>query len=135
MKDNTDLHPAVQLLLKRMESHPQEFTASTPMRRMISRYEDYFTEAESAALRDALRGLMLDVMHKEVLHEMLAPEDKTRTDIDYAMAKQALGAYLQNGGTGISNLSTTEALLRSTYDAAHLTPPVRRSILSWGKGE
>jgi len=138
MKDNTDLHPAVQLILKRMESHPQEFTASTstPMRRLISRYEDYFTETERQAVTDALRVLVLDVMHKDVLHEMLAPEEKPKTGMDYAMATRVLDTYIQSNKMGpLTNLTATEALLRSTYDSAQLTPAKRRSILPWGAGE
>ena len=151
MGDNTELHPAVQLILKRMESHPEEFTASssTPMRRRISRYEDYLSEAEHAAILDALSALMKDAMHKEVLHQMLAPEESPADDT--VKVTHATLTSVQTGmETGLVANTTTSATLASQtqanawgqqnaaartdtlYDAAQLPRAKRRSILSWG---
>jgi hypothetical protein len=144
MDEHTDLHPAVQLILKRMESHPDEFTvsSSTPMRRLISRYEDYFTEAESAALQDALRGLMLDAMHKEVLHQMLAPAESPVDDINSqrdVMARVITGPNITataqaNAALRAYGLATMAEPYRSAMaaEAAAAKPAKRRSILSWG---
>jgi hypothetical protein len=120
MKDNTDLHPAVQLLLKRMESHPEEFTERPPsnMWRLTKKYEDYFTEEERTAVTRALSGLMKDVMHKEVLHEMLVPEERlSRVD-----------------AVGWMNTGRTSHILK-LYEAAQMAKLERKSVLAWGPGE
>lgn len=120
MKDNTDFHPAVQLLLKRMESHPEDFTERPPsiMWRLITNYERYFTEEERTALTGALSGLMKDVMHKEVLHAMLVPEERpNRIDAVSWM-----------------NTGRVDHILK-LYEAAQMAPLERKSVLSWERGE
>ena len=134
MDEHTDLHPAVQLILKRMESHPDEFTvsSSSPMRRLITKYETYFTPAERVAVQGAVSGLMKDAMHKEVLHQMLAPAESPVDDTAKITGSMFPMAGAVTGPNITANAPTTAAQVRSMYDTAQLVPPKRRSILSWG---
>jgi hypothetical protein len=147
MDEHTDLHPAVQLILKRMESHPDEFTvsSSSPMRRLITKYETYFTPAERVAVQGAVSGLMKDAMHKEVLHQMLAPAESPVDDINSqrdAMARVITGPNITataptpetNVALRAYGLATMAEPYRSAMaaEATASKPAKRRSILSWG---
>jgi hypothetical protein len=138
MDEHTDLHPAVQLILKRMESHPDEFTvsSSTPMRRLITKYETYFTPAERVAVQGAVSGLMKDAMHKEVLHQMLAPAESPMDDTTkitgsmFPMAGAVTGPNITANAP--ASLNSQYAGLQQNARSSASEPAKRRSILSWG---
>ena len=71
-----ELHPAVQLLLKRMDSNPEEFLrgAGGEWQRIRDDYERYFTKAETAALDAGQNKIAKDVMYRRVMQELLDPK-------------------------------------------------------------
>ena len=82
-----DLHPAVQLLLKRIDTHPDEFAhAGGRWDKMIRRFEPYFSTAEHDAIFAAVSRVRLDALHKELMQEMLNPPAKTESAFPYANA-------------------------------------------------
>ena len=102
------MHQAIELLLKRMESNPEEF-ADSPGKlsvgkwmRLVDRYRGYFTEEEGKAFQDKLRELRMNELQKEIMAELLYGEERRRAeaeDIEYqrkmmmAQARSAPNRY------------------------------------------
>ena len=117
-----DVHPAVELLLKRIETHPDEF-ALTGGRwdKMISQFEPYFSEAEHDAVLAAVSRVRLDAMHKELMQEMLNPPAKPEYNLPFADVTPPTWTSLQQGsllanGLTTTTVSATAASLRELYD-------------------
>jgi hypothetical protein len=77
MVDET-LHPVVQLLLKRMESHPEEFQYSTGGRWQyaLDMIEDHGAEGEKAALQSAIKIIRLEEAHVWALNELCNGDER-----------------------------------------------------------
>ena len=71
-----EMHPVVQFLLARMESHPEEFGSDGEGRwqEWIYRMRPLLTPDE----RIALRGPEMDHIHSQVLDELMNGEDRRR---------------------------------------------------------
>lgn len=69
------MHAAVELLLSRMESNPEEFAKGSVRRRrwdkIISDFDTYLTDEERQALRDKYSEIQMNQMHKDVMAELL----------------------------------------------------------------
>lgn len=63
---------AVELLLARMDSNPEEFTDGGRWERLLIRHRSYLPMEDQMALTDKLNTLRLEVFHKEVMSELLA---------------------------------------------------------------
>lgn len=85
-------HAVVRLLLKRMESHPEEFGGNDPSEEYISQTEndrwwqartlvmDFGTEEEKAAVAAALRKIKLDVAHQWMMEELCNGDERRRKE-------------------------------------------------------
>ena len=90
MADETELHPAVELLLARMESHPEEFvtnekvyTTNSRIVKMTSLYEDILSRAsekEAVLLRAAMNKIQLDLLHNDLMDELFNGEDRRKAE-------------------------------------------------------
>jgi hypothetical protein len=77
-------HAVVQLLLKRMESHPEEFKCADDVH--SDRWEEYVTgievhgnEADKAAIRAGMREIRLAEIHEQVMDELMnGPERRAK---------------------------------------------------------
>lgn len=88
--ESVDRSPAVTLLLKRMESHPEEFvlvfgalasagsTAQRKWNELITVYKPYMTKEEIAAINSKFNSIQMDEMHKRIMSTLLneAPEEE-----------------------------------------------------------
>lgn len=73
--DQTPFHPVVELIIKRLESHPAEHSS---WRAEVDRINMYTTKIEKAALRAAMREAFLGEAHKNVMKRLLVkPEEMT----------------------------------------------------------
>lgn len=63
---------AVELLLARMDSNPEEFSEGGRWERLIARNRAFLPMEDQMALTDKLNTLRLEVFHKEVMSELLA---------------------------------------------------------------
>lgn len=72
------MHQAIELLLKRMESNPEEFVHTTKNRwkPIIKRYEHLFSEEENAAIKTKLREIEFGEFHKDIMAELLYGEER-----------------------------------------------------------
>lgn len=70
---NDDIHPAVQLLVERAKSHPEEFENSTAGRWgwEVKTILESGSEADKAALITALRPIRMGEVHKRLMRQLL----------------------------------------------------------------
>jgi hypothetical protein len=80
------MHQAVELILKRMESNPEEFTGDSADRwmRHLKRYEDFMSDDEREAIQTKQREIMMDVMHKDIMAELLYGDERRRQEEEFA---------------------------------------------------
>ena len=68
------LHPAVDLLLKRMDSHPEEFTPQ-PARwdwdSLMGKYKEFLNQWERQILHASMRRIMMDDMHRTLMEDIV----------------------------------------------------------------
>lgn len=62
---------AVELLLARMDSNPEEFTENGRWEGLIIKYRSYLPVQDRTAMEDKINYLRLDVFHKDVMKELL----------------------------------------------------------------
>lgn len=144
MVDNTDLHPVVQMLIARMDSHPEEFEGT-----YAGRWSLFIEELRAVATGDNLAvfeehyaKVCLDKLHDRVLDELLngdtrrAQMEAERANAYKKYASTQVGASPypsagQNipvglGGTGASGL-TGYGLLDDPYGYNTLTGTVTKT--------
>ena len=70
------MHYAVELLLARMESHPEDFSQerSGKWLQTINAYKKFFTEEEGIAVRDGLRKINMESMTEDIMKRMVKDE-------------------------------------------------------------
>jgi hypothetical protein len=67
------MHPAIELLIARMKSNPEEFIRGK-WDELLARCERHATELELIALRAAHRRIALDSVHRDVMKQLIVPE-------------------------------------------------------------
>jgi len=110
------MHQAVELILKRMESNPDEFTGDSKDRwvRTIKRYEAFFNDEERKAISEKQNGIMMGEFHKEVMAELLYGEERRREERE-AHAAQNLSTiqpgsiYALSANSALSNTVTIQS--------------------------
>ena len=72
------MHIAIELLMKRMESNPDEFVKGNrrhaKWERIITKYMEYVNPEDKKILNEKYGELQLNQMHKEVMAELLYGE-------------------------------------------------------------
>lgn len=69
--ENGVVHPGVQLLLARMDSHPEEFVTDTRWARHYQIYKTHWNAHEKRLFSDKLRAIRMQVMHEHLMKELL----------------------------------------------------------------
>lgn len=123
MADN--VHPVVELLAARMESHPEEFGPNRGGRwaEWLDQLIPFVTEAE----RVMLRGPMMQDIHEEVLDELLNGDERRaqeRRERDLEMQRimaQAQQNTLRPGQYAqVPNLGALQGMGASSIGQSHL---------------
>lgn len=65
------MNDGVELLLKRMETHPQEFEGNGRWERLVATFEEYFTEHEKDRLKAAMYEMRRREFTKRVLEKLV----------------------------------------------------------------
>lgn len=88
------MHHAVEILLARMESHPEEFVQGSRGQwlHQIDRNKKFFNEEERDAVTAKLRQINLDNMSGELMQEMTKQEEVKPTTL---IAPQSMHQILQ----------------------------------------
>jgi hypothetical protein len=73
------MHQAVELLVKRMESNPDEFvkghTRHSKWERIIEKYMEFVDPEDKKILKEKYSALQLNQMHKDIMAELLYGEE------------------------------------------------------------
>ena len=92
--ETANLHPAVQLMLARMDTHPEEFR---PRGYRWEEHLDAMLEASSpeerAALTTKLNRFRMDTLHEEVMAELLDGNQKSQGAASNINVQKALMSY------------------------------------------
>lgn len=80
MEDN--IHPAVELLLARMKSHPEEFPrGGGRWAGLIQNMQELLSEEEVSLLKSHMRTIRLDEFHADIMDELLnGPERRAEAE-------------------------------------------------------
>ena len=96
------LHPAVDLLLKRMESNPQEFVGPDAHKynweKVFEPFKRYMTSKEKGALNAALGKLYMDQLHQRVMEKLLDPTGEAaaaRQRAEWAKKQEEMNKHAQ----------------------------------------
>lgn len=98
MADN-EPHAVVRLLVKRMESHPEEFKRESYEVRWeeyIDAIQDHGNEADNAALNAKLRDIRLAEIHEQVMDELLNGPERRRKHKEDTEYERHLAAAMQH---------------------------------------
>jgi hypothetical protein len=77
----TDVHPVVTLLIKRIESHPEEFGRNSDRWDWIAeRVQTHGSAEERAAIKEALRPIRLQELHEEMMDELCNGDERRRKE-------------------------------------------------------
>ena len=100
---------AVELLLARMNSNPEEFGDNGRWEGLIIKYRSYLPVQDRTAMEDKINALRLDTFHKAVMSELLAePSDEVK---EY-------NPFIYRGSSaipvgGVSNINLSEGSIKS----------------------
>lgn len=93
-----EMHDVVKLLLKRMESHPEEFARG--MSRwgwLVNDAMEHGSDEERAALKEGLRPILMQEIHENVMDELLNGEERRHREAEEAeYEKQLIQQHSKN---------------------------------------
>ena len=100
-------HPAIELLLARMDSHPEEFVSGTVpvygsradvLRKLVHNVLHNVGGPQVLPIKEKLDQLYLDMYHKELMDELLSGDDKRAQEaaMQEAAKQQSLQAPQQS---------------------------------------
>lgn len=133
-KEEPAIHPAVELLIARMQSHPEEFPLNSGHQRWsgpMGNIKTYGTDADREALMVAHNKCRMDQVHAEVMKVMLEgdkpvevkiapqpayiplPITQTTPALDQAKLQSELQRYLNN--QTYNNLNNQLRGLKATW--------------------
>lgn len=102
------MNPTIEILLKRMESNPDEFTKETRWSYIVENFENYLSEEDRKAYFDGLSKLQLNKFHARVMEELLDPKSESG-EIQSYLKQQT--ATQQAGQTHAQHMAVHKAYL------------------------
>lgn len=79
-KQITPVHPAVELLLARMETHPDEFKVGGMWSRIFEPFKCHWNNEEKNRVKAKLREIHMGVMHEVLMKKLVEePQPKVKT--------------------------------------------------------
>ena len=76
---SNEIHPAVELLIKRMKSNPEEFMGNAWNWTLT--YAEHFTEEENNLIKAETRKLRMEQFHAKIMKQLLDPEPQQQPDL------------------------------------------------------
>lgn len=82
------MHPAIELLLARMESNPEEFVNTINGRwgKILTKVSEAAPEQDWELIKAKLKTVRLDVLHKQIMQELCAPDSPEQLEFDFGRA-------------------------------------------------
>jgi hypothetical protein len=75
----SNFHPAVKLLLARMESNPEEFVGGYRWTTMLNTVREHEGKEEKEAINRVFKALQLDAAHEKIMKELLCEGSSVQT--------------------------------------------------------
>lgn len=75
------MHPAVELALARMKTHPDDFIGDGKWNQAINDYKKWFTEEETKAINEGLRAMRMEKL-QERLFKLMTYVPEPEIDLD-----------------------------------------------------
>jgi len=94
---------AVELLLARMDSNPEEFGDNGRWEGLIIKYRSYLPVQDRTAMEDKINSLRLDSFHKDVMSKLLAEPSETVVGTDNRYIYQGSSTIPTTTGVAYSN--------------------------------
>lgn len=69
--EEQEVHPAVELLLARMDSHPHEFLGDAPWGHKYQQFKNLWNNTEKKLFATKLRAIRMGQMHEVLMKELL----------------------------------------------------------------
>jgi hypothetical protein len=107
---------AVELLLARMDSNPEEFEEGGRWEKLIVKYRTYLPVQDRTAMEDKINALRLDTFHKDVMNKLLAEPSE---DVERVVYTGALPISTPVNGVANNNY----AQMPNTYLAGQQPRP------------
>lgn len=127
-----EMHPAVKLLLARMESNPEEFsnvhTGQHRWRHVMDKVFAYSSKEEKQMLDDRLRDIVLGDAHKEIMQELLNGDDKYEDDFEMKLMQQRQQMLQQQTQMQLNALQQSQQLTYKTTDRYGLSGLLKAHI-------
>jgi hypothetical protein len=110
-----NLCAAVELLLARMDSNPEEFTQGGRWDKLIAKWKPVLPMPDRVALENKLNTLWLEVFHKDVMNELLVePSEEAVVDPGFYQGTRP-GSSLASLGVG--NALTNQAAINLSQNS------------------
>lgn len=71
MEADESIHPGVELLLARMDSHPEEFEDDRRWAHKYQQFKTHWNGHEKRLFSNKLREIRMRVMHEQLMKELL----------------------------------------------------------------
>lgn len=109
------MHQAVELILKRMDSNPDEFTGDSKDRwmRMIKRYEAFFSDEERKAISEKQNAIMMKEFHNEVMGELLYGEERRQQERETQAQMEIAKMQMQSQVLGLGMARQSQSALQN----------------------
>ena len=133
------MHPAVELLIKRMESNPDEFVQGHKRHhkweRLIEKYSEFMEKEDRDTLKRKYCVLQMDQMHKSVMAELLYGDEKPVDPLgDYSDELRAKQAELKLSYEMINDSLRQNPMLLPPGSVTGFSPPPAPPLLQKLKG-
>jgi hypothetical protein len=137
----SELHPVVKLLLKRMQSHPEEFDRHEEIygdrwSSIVADILEYGNQDDISAVRAAMRDIRLGEAHEDMMDELLNGDERRRKEeADREYEKQLMqqmqqqrmqqNAYANQAGTyrnalGIGSVTPSHPLVVNSANGTEI---------------
>jgi hypothetical protein len=123
---NPEFHAAIQLLLARMASNPEEFTHGHKWGAVLIRCLELAGPEEKAALDAAVREMNLEALHQEIMRLLVQEDDEQDADAD--TPKMQIFANRGQGKTGLMPSYESVMGINSLYGDAFNVNNQRRAV-------
>jgi len=77
MSEEQEIHPAVQLLLARMESNPETYVDGKQLH-VIDRFRQFLTKHEKEILKVKEREINMNHLHKKLMEQVLTGKEQNK---------------------------------------------------------
>jgi hypothetical protein len=88
---SNEIHPAVELLIKRMKSNPEEFMGNAWNWTLT--YAEHFTEEENNLIKAETRKLRMEQFHAKIMKQLLDPQPQQPDLFAASSAKPLIGKW------------------------------------------